>query len=686
MQQQVGSAMPLLEAVEHAALRAGVPVDARIESGRSPVHALKRLWESEHFDRIVVPAPAGGRRQGFTPKDLAWMLTHAPSETLILRPDPAAPGENGGSAGGRAAAAARVLGPRARGRRAPGTFSATAGCDRKSHPSHRIRCFYCGTETGGSKPMADATDRLGADEKAQLVKLEEALFEIRRVIAGQEGMLERLLVCLLAGGHLLIEGVPGLAKTLAIKTTASVLGGSFARIQFTPDLVPSDLVGTRIFRPDKHDFETELGPVFCNFLLADEINRAPAKVQSALLEVMQERQVTIGHTTHPVPDPFLVLATQNPIESEGTYPLPEAQVDRFMLKVLVDYPAHDEELTVVARSLEPAVSLAAGPLDRGPEGAAGDGRQGLRRSGARQLGRRPRDRHPQAGRGRARGDRAVHLLRRQPARADQRHRRRPRARGAPPARLRPPERCRGGRSRRVPPPARPLLPGARGRGLRRSGARPGPGRGRTAADRSRTARRRGGVKGLTTAAARERTAARPGPGAVTAESLEALELAIGRRVDGLLAGDYRSAFAGVGTELYQVRPYEAGDDVRRIDWNVTARTGQTHVRVELAERVLVTWLVFDASASMAFGTAERRKADVAEGVALAVGHAATRRGNRLGLVAFGSRRPPLAPSPPGPPRPPADPGGAARRPGRRRRPRRGARPARRDRPASARSS
>jgi MoxR-like ATPase len=146
--------------------------------------------------------------------------------------------------------------------------------------------------------------------------------------------------------------VPGLAKTLTIKSTASVLGGTFKRIQFTPDLVPSDLVGTRVFRPDKSDFEVDVGPVFCNFLLADEINRAPAKVQSALLEVMQERQVTIGHDTFPVPDPFLVLATQNPIESEGTYPLPEAQVDRFMLKVLVDYPAHDEELTVVARSLE----------------------------------------------------------------------------------------------------------------------------------------------------------------------------------------------------------------------------------------------------------------------------------------------------------------------------------------------
>jgi MoxR-like ATPase len=189
-------------------------------------------------------------------------------------------------------------------------------------------------------------------------KLEQALFEIRRVIAGQEEMLERVLVCLLAGGHVLIEGVPGLAKTLTIKTTAAVLGGSFQRVQFTPDLVPSDLVGTRVYRPDRAEFETELGPVFCNFLLADEINRAPAKVQSALLEVMQEQQVTIGHNTFEVPRPFLVLATQNPIESEGTYPLPEAQVDRFMLKVLVDYPTHDEELTVVSRSLESSPELA----------------------------------------------------------------------------------------------------------------------------------------------------------------------------------------------------------------------------------------------------------------------------------------------------------------------------------------
>ncbi len=177
------------------------------------------------------------------------------------------------------------------------------------------------------------------------------LFEIKKVIVGQDHLLERLMVGLLARGHLLVEGVPGLAKTLSVKTIAQAITGDFKRIQFTPDLVPADLVGTRIYRPDSGGFETELGPVFCNFLLADEINRAPAKVQSALLEVMQERQVTIGHTSYPVGDPFLVLATQNPIESEGTYPLPEAQVDRFMMKVVVDYPNFSEEMAVVQRSL-----------------------------------------------------------------------------------------------------------------------------------------------------------------------------------------------------------------------------------------------------------------------------------------------------------------------------------------------
>ncbi len=185
------------------------------------------------------------------------------------------------------------------------------------------------------------------------VGLEAALYEVKRVIVGQDAMLERLLVALLAGGHVLLEGVPGLAKTLTVKTLASVLGGSFRRVQFTPDLVPSDLVGTRLYRPDSGTFDVELGPVFGNFLLADEINRAPAKVQSALLEVMQEGQVTLAGRTHPMPDPFLVLATQNPIESEGTYPLPEAQVDRFLMKILVGYPSVGEEAAIVGRVIGP---------------------------------------------------------------------------------------------------------------------------------------------------------------------------------------------------------------------------------------------------------------------------------------------------------------------------------------------
>ena len=175
------------------------------------------------------------------------------------------------------------------------------------------------------------------------------LFEIKKVIVGQDHLIERLMVGLLARGHLLVEGVPGLAKTLSVKTIAQAITGDFKRIQFTPDLVPADLVGTRIYNQRAGDFQTSLGPVFTNLLLADEINRAPAKVQSALLEVMQERQVTIGRETHKVPDPFLVMATQNPIETEGTYALPEAQVDRFMLKVLVGYPSEMDEFVVVER-------------------------------------------------------------------------------------------------------------------------------------------------------------------------------------------------------------------------------------------------------------------------------------------------------------------------------------------------
>ena len=485
-------------------------------------------------------------------------------------------------------------------------------------------------------PAATASDTTPAALPADLhERLESALFEIRRVIAGQDAMLERVLVCLLAGGHLLIEGVPGLAKTLTVKTTASVLGGSFHRVQFTPDLVPADLVGTRIYRPDSGTFDTELGPVFCNFLLADEINRAPAKVQSALLEVMQEHQVTIGRETHAVPDPFLVMATQNPIESEGTYPLPEAQVDRFMLKILVGYPERDEELTVVQRSLTMPPELRQAlslddlrTLQRAVlEVYVDPGLVSLRRVAGRG--------HAGPGRARARRARRLHRLRRQPARPDLARRQCAGARAAARPRLRDRAGRRGAHEGRAASSPRADLPGARRGGHAGPDPGRGAGRGAGAADRPAAGERRmRGLEGLAPA----RTPERPGPGPLSDALLRALDLTIGRRVEGLLSGDYRSSQLGFGSELAQVRPYEPGDDVRRIDWNVTARTRVPHVRVHLAERVMTTWLVLDTSPSMTFGTADRRKADVAEGAALAIGHVATRRGNRLGVVDVRRRR------------------------------------------------
>jgi MoxR-like ATPase len=187
--------------------------------------------------------------------------------------------------------------------------------------------------------------------------MERLLYEVKRVVVGQDHFLERVMVAMLASGHLLVEGMPGLAKTLTVNTLAKTMRGSFKRIQFTPDLLPADLIGTRMYNQRTGEFSTVLGPVFANLLLADEINRAPAKVQSALLEVMQERQVTIAGESHPVPRPFLVMATQNPIETEGTYPLPEAQTDRFMMKVLVDYPNEEEEAVIVDRVIGPAIEV-----------------------------------------------------------------------------------------------------------------------------------------------------------------------------------------------------------------------------------------------------------------------------------------------------------------------------------------
>ena len=210
-------------------------------------------------------------------------------------------------------------------------------------------------DNGGHEPtpptgvpgLPVGADRPGPGRDAAL--LERTVFEVKRIIVGQDRLVERMLVGLLAKGHLLIEGVPGVAKTLAVETFAKVVGGTFNRIQFTPDLVPADLLGTRIYRAGREEFDTELGPIMANFVLTDEINRAPAKVQSALLEVMAERHVSIGGVTYPCPDPFLVLATQNPIENEGVYPLPEAQRDRFLFKLMVGYPEPDEEREIVYR-------------------------------------------------------------------------------------------------------------------------------------------------------------------------------------------------------------------------------------------------------------------------------------------------------------------------------------------------
>jgi MoxR-like ATPase len=226
--------------------------------------------------------------------------------------------------------------------------------DMKTMNTRRNFCELCVLY---QKPVK-AHEMIEAKQDSATAQLmEQILYEVKRVVVGQDRLLERMMVALLAQGHLLVEGVPGLAKTLTVKTLAETIGGQFKRIQFTPDLVPSDLVGTRVYNQASGEFSTSLGPVFANLLLADEINRAPAKVQSALLEVMQERQVTIAGQTHKVPSPFLVMATQNPIETEGTYPLPEAQVDRFMMKVLVDYPSDEEERVIVDRVTGPAVKV-----------------------------------------------------------------------------------------------------------------------------------------------------------------------------------------------------------------------------------------------------------------------------------------------------------------------------------------
>ena len=411
---------------------------------------------------------------------------------------------------------------------------------------------------------------------------ERILYEVKKVVVGQDHFLERVLVAILAQGHLLVEGVPGLAKTLTVKTLARTIRGTFKRIQFTPDLVPADLTGTRIFNQKTGDFATSLGPVFANLLLADEINRAPAKVQSALLEVMQEYQVTIAGETHKVPSPFLVMATQNPIESEGTYPLPEAQVDRFMMKVLVGYPTEEEEFVIVDRvtgtpgQVSPvATTEQLAELQQACRAVYVDPSciQYAVRLAA--VTRFP-DRH-----GLPELARFVHL-RREPARADPPDRRRARAGLPARPRLRAARGRDGPRARRLPPPAGAVLRGARGIAHRPTSCCAGSCR-RYPRPRSRW---------------RPMSASPPPAEAV----LRRLEWTVMRRLDGLLHGDYRTLFRGSGLDLADLREYQYHDDVRHIDWNVTARMQQPFVRTFNEERDLTAWFLLDLSPSLDFGS------------------------------------------------------------------------------------
>jgi MoxR-like ATPase len=470
------------------------------------------------------------------------------------------------------------------------------------------------------------------------VLLERALFEVKKVVVGQDRMVERMVVALLARGHCLLEGVPGVAKSLAVETLATVVGGSSVRLQFTPDLVPSDIVGTRVYRPSQEAFDVELGPVFANLVLADEINRAPAKVQSALLEVMAERQVSIGGTTYPLPSPFLVLATQNPIESEGVYPLPEAQRDRFLMKVEVGHPTMAEEMEIVRRmSVAPPYAEQVLSLDE------------LRR--CRRASTASSCTTPS-------GEYAVRLVMatREPERWGLPHIRPHLAHGASPRgslglvqglegargparpRLRAAGRRRRPGRRRPGPPPRADVRGARRRGAGDPSGRAGPREGRPAAGRARRSSRRS--TGARARAWREvplmrrraPTPALPPPPLAPEASVRRLSLQVARRLDGILQGEHLGYLPGPGTEPAEARAYSPGDDVRRIDWAVTARTGEPHVRQSVAERELETTLVVDLTASMSFGTARSEKRDVAVALAAAFSHLAVGPGDRLGAV------------------------------------------------------
>ena len=430
---------------------------------------------------------------------------------------------------------------------------------------------------------------------------EAVLFEIRRVIVGQDAMLERVLVALLAGGHLLLEGVPGLAKTLTIRTLADALDASFRRIQFTPDLVPADLVGTRIYRPDRARFDTELGP---GVLQLPARRRDQPRPGQGPVRAARGDAGAPGHDRPREPSrsrsPFLVMATQNPIESEGTYPLPEAQVDRFMMKVVVGYPSAAEEATVVERSLRPAPAVRA-ILDADAPRRCSRPRPPTSTSTRRSSPTPSRSSPPPATPSSSGRPTSRATSRSAPARAARStsiHAARALALAARPP-VRHPGRHRRARPRRPAPPHRPELLGPRRGGHGRTcsstaiiPAVPAPRADHGGAD-GMTAPRRTPARGPS---ARRRS---PAPAPTPEALLRALDLSIGRRIRGLVPGEFRAHDLGGGTELAQVRPYEPGDDVRRIDWNVTARMTVPHVRVHVPERALTTWLLLDVSPSMA---------------------------------------------------------------------------------------
>ena len=435
--------------------------------------------------------------------------------------------------------------------------------------------------------------------------------EMGKVIVGQSHLVDTLLIGLLSNGHILLEGVPGLAKTLAITTLARAVDAGFSRIQFTPDLLPADLLGTLIYSQKNEDFVVKKGPVFANFVLADEINRSPAKVQSALLEAMQERQVTIGDDTYPLPQPFLVLATQNPLEQEGTYPLPEAQVDRFMLKAKISYPNKQEERDIVRMNLAgtgmPAVNKVIAPedivkarkvvedvyMDEKIEKYIIDIIFATREPAEYNLGK-------------------LQNLRRLAPCVDLAGQGRPRLRLHPPPRLRHPR----GRARRLPrraaPPYRPDLRGRSREHLL------GGDHHRHPEQRNRTLTMQESENDIL-------------------KRVRKIEIKTRGLSNEIFAGKYHTAFRGRGMSFSEVREYRAGDDVRDIDWNVTARSRKPHIKVYEEERELTMMLLVDVSASRMFGTTERLKKNIITEIAAVLAFSAAQNNDKVGCIFFSDK-------------------------------------------------